>query len=859
MQEKEHVSLENAFDVISPIIETQEVEIRFIPWRDPRYIAGLVCIVLSLGSFLLTPLEGKNGLIGNGSFWICHIVTLVFWAIMTFSKKAKTQWFDTKIDYTLQLVVLMQIGAFALNSMFEEVFPPSVLWLQIVLVVHCLTLLSFSLRDWLTENIMFALFFIMGLGFVLDAYFFILTLPLSVIGIAMVWFFGITLYACAPILKVIYEIVFLVKTNAFNLVFKRFFFGGMATAVAAVGIFTFGWVSLVNKTAKALGDNNNPLPTWVRVAQVLPPSVLTEKLLKSEVPTIDNSMFLNFSRLGERIHDPIMIIANWLKPIPQMDDSDRANALKSIFDARTQAEQRLWAGDNIRVEGVKTGIELHPEHRLAYTEKVINLKNIATDQGRWAIEEAIFTFHLPEGGVVTSSSLWVDGEERPAFLTTRGKADSAYKAVVGVERRDPSVVHWQEGNTVTVRVFPCTPELPRQFKLGFTTPLRKSGDKLVYENIVFDGVLADGVTDSLTLNYTEKTENTEGIVFTKKENNQTGKANAQTNWAFTIPCPPLSASVFSFDKKSYQVEEAPPQYEAFDAQEIYLDINAAWTETECNKIIELARGKPVFMCSKTGFVQVTASKNLFDELHDANFSLFPIHKVKNSEKALIITKNKLFSPDFTALKGSLFSKEMSETLPNTGQIRVFCLDNRYSTYFNTLRQMRVINADGGSFDDLKRLVFIEKIFHSNTETASKLNIESAQMSIVEYVETKKFPSLPQPKTPNTDEHLLRLFGYNKILSIVGKNYFQKDYDLKPLADLAEKAYVVSPVTSLIVLETEADYERFGIKKGDKKSLGNAVLKQATASKSGAAPEPTEWLLIGLAFGVILFFIRKQQA
>lgn len=862
MQEKVLVSLENALDLAPSTDTLQEGKIKFLPMHDAIYMAGIVCILLSLSSFLFLGKTSRNTFsIDNQSFWICHIITIFYWSLMTFTRKAETRWFKTKIDYTLQLIVLIQIGAFALNSMLIEVFPPSVFWLQIVLVVHCLTLLAFSLRDLLAEKVMFGLFFLMGIGFLLDIYFFILTIPIGIIGFAGIWFFGISLYGCSAFLKIIYQIVFLLKTNTFNAHFKRFFFVGIAIGIASAALFISGWVGLVKKTNDALSDTNSPLPAWVRVAQVLPPSVLTEKLLKSEIPTIDNSLFLNFSRLGERLHDPLMVVANKLKPIPRMEDADRANALRAIFDARTQAEQRLWSGENLRVEGVKTTIELHPEQRLAYTEKWVSMKNIAINEGRWATEEAIFTFRLPEGGVVTSSSLWIDGEERPAFLTTRGKADSAYKAVVGVERRDPSIVHWQEGNAVTVRVFPCSPVLPRQFKLGFTTPLRKSRDKLIYENITFDGVLAKGVTDSLTMNYTGNTvlaslKFGEGLSFMKKEKNQVATVDAMKNWAFSVPSPPLSTSVFSFDKKTYKVEEYTPQYEAFDAKEIYLDINAAWTKTDFENVMKLNRDESfmVFLNNKKIQLRNENSSELFESLKSKNFSLFPLHLIKNAENALIITKNKSFSPDFTALKGSTFANDMSTILPDMVQVRVFCLDNLFSTYLNTLRQMRVINADCGTFDDLKRLVFTEKIFKTDTETASKLNITTAQMSIVEQ------PQMPNnlPKTENADDHLLRLFAYNKILSEVGKNYFRKDYDLKPLVDLAEKAYVVSPVSSLIVLETEADYERFGIKKGDKKSLGNAVLKQAAASKSGAAPEPAEWILIVLALGVILFFIKKQE-
>ena len=830
----------------------------FKPWQDTRYIIGVVCLALSFVAFHFftdstTVLFGTSGGSGDG-FWFCHIAVLVFWAVMTFSKRAETQWFATKIDYTFLLIVLMQIGAFAVNGAGVDVFPPSVMWLQIALTVHCGVLLAFSFRDVLPKKVMYGLFFLMGIGFVLDLYFFCLTLPFCIIGLVGIWFFGITIYAVAPLLKVAYQIVFLVKTNTFDAVFKRYFFSGFAVAILATVLFTSSWRNLVNKAEDALSDESNPLPSWVRVAQVLPPSVLTEKLLKSEIPTVSNDFFLSFSRLGERLHDPFMVVANWLKPIPRMEDDDRRKALRGIFDARTQAEERLWSGNNLRIEKVKTSVELYPAHRLAYTEKTINLKNIGMSQSRWDTEEAIFTFRLPEGGVVTSSSLWIDGEERPAFLTTRGKADSAYRAVVGVERRDPSVVHWQEGNTVTVRVFPCSPVLPRQFKLGFTTPLRKVSDKLVYENITFDGVVANDVTDSLSLNFAENASSiTSELRFDENNKNLTAQTDAMGSWSVSFSCPILTNDVFSFDKKTYRVSELTPQYEAFDAQEIYLDINGSWSKTDCENVAQLCETKPVFVFSKNQFTRLNAEndKTIFKELLNHNFSIFPIHLIKNPENALVITKNKPFSPNFTDLKGSRFANDMSAILPDVPPIRVFGLDNQFSTYYNTLRQMRVINADGGSLSDLISIITTEKKFIKNTETATQLDILPAQMSILEQKQADT------SKIQSKNDHLLRLFAYNKILATVGKNYFRNDYDLKPLVDLAEKAYIVSPVSSFIVLETEADYERFGIKKGDKKSLGHAVLNQAAASKSGAAPEPQEWLLIVLALGVVIFFAKKQ--
>ena len=37
-------------------------------------------------------------------------------------------------------------------------------------------------------------------------------------------------------------------------------------------------------------------------------------------------------------------------------------------------------------------------------------------------EEALYTFYMPEGAVVTSLSLWINGNEEKAILTTKEKA-----------------------------------------------------------------------------------------------------------------------------------------------------------------------------------------------------------------------------------------------------------------------------------------------------------------------------------------------------------------------------------------------------------------------------------------------------
>jgi XrtN system VIT domain protein len=106
---------------------------------------------------------------------------------------------------------------------------------------------------------------------------------------------------------------------------------------------------------------------------------------------------------------------------------------------------------------------------------------------------------------------------------------------------------------------------------------------------------------------------------------------------------------------------------------------------------------------------------------------------------------------------------------------------------------------------------------------------------------------------NAPDHLARLFAYNSIMRQVGTNFFKDDFVNEKLVDEAATAYVVSPVSSLIVLETKEDYERFGIKDKDN-SLHNA-----SKNASGAVPEPHDWALIIVFLMFITFYVVRYSS
>jgi len=138
----------------------------------------------------------------------------------------------------------------------------------------------------------------------------------------------------------------------------------------------------------------------------------------------------------------------------------------------------------------------------------------------------------------------------------------------------------------------------------------------------------------------------------------------------------------------------------------------------------------------------------------------------------------------------------------------------------------------------------KNVFQTSQQKINVLDVDASKVSIVKTSDSS---------ATNAPDHLLRLFAYNNILHQVGKTYFEQNYINENLAQTASEAYVVSPVSSLIVLETTNDYKRFGIEES-KNSLQNASIHS-----SGAAPEPHEWLLIILGTGIIGYYIYKERS
>ncbi|EOR93668.1 hypothetical protein ADIARSV_3177 [Arcticibacter svalbardensis MN12-7] len=825
------------------------------PLKDGMIVSGLSSIILSATLLFFSGgiMKGNEGT-GFSLFFINYLFTIIYSIAVGVTAFKRHRWklSNSKIEYTVLMLILWFISAFALNKVMN-VFDESVDWLTVLIIISSITLVIGSFNLKIPPFLIHLIFFCLGLSLVLFVYYSFYLVPLYLISAPAAIGIGISLHTYVPLLLSIVTVVLCRKNFRQNRTLLYSFSTGILLCILATVAFLVSWGQINNLVTKTTNQNtlyNGKLPNWTVVSQIIPKNFVAERLIKADlvyktVETSGNwfwSGFPNQSFDEPMKHDPLVIIASLFMGKPNLDEKERIKILEAMYDSRQQAQERLWSGDKLQTSNIISDVRIFPEYRMAYTEKILSVQN--TDHRPWnANQEAIYTFHLPEGAVVSSLSLWIAGKEEKANLTTKATADSAYKQIVGVENHDPSVVHWQEGNTVSLRVFPCTPNEDRKFKIGVTSPLRKVGNKLIYENIYFDGPTGKKASETVQFTFSQEPKELKLPSDWKEISDGIYQVDRiyQPYWELSCKSPQLSGNTFSFDKRSYQLKDYAFQYENFTAESIYLDLNNSWSEDEFAILWNNIKTRKVYVYDNK-IVQLSESNKdaVFARMKKLNFSLFPIYKIAQPEDALIISKSTEASPNFSDLKDSKFAKRTLSYLSTNKNIRFYSIGTELSPYLKALKEMRVFNYHAGSISSLLKLIKNQN-FIQQKENAATVHIDNAELLIMESVEQG------QSKAP---DHLLRLFAYNDIMKKVAATCFQNDSVQSDVLAEAEKANIVTPVSSLIVLESKKDYERFNINES-KNSLKNASMKS-----SGAVPEPHEWLLIMLTAGIVIYLIRK---
>lgn len=778
--------------------------------------------------------------------FISLIIEVVYGVLLSYNILKHNEKYDHLIPF---LFLNWFIGCFCTNVLVN-VFENLPAWVYVVTFLFCISNF-FIYSNFKQKYVTPISYFINGISFLLIIYYAIYLIPIAPISTIGILALGLGFYGLVPMIVLISHAAKLVKLLPNNKRNSVSFAIGMLSVIVGMVFF----IIMLTTERQSMESNsvtksfliNEDVPTYIRISQNLKPNFFNEILLKKDIVYISTENFFefrNFDNFGNKqfnerkSHNPFINIGYLFTDDLDLSTDDRINILKSNFDKRLETEEQLWSGSDLVTKNIKEDVKIFTKERLAYTEITMD---IACEKQSWGQKEAIYSFQLPEGSVATSLSLWVYGIERKGILTTKEKAEKAYKQIVGVEARDPSLMQWKEGNKVVVRVFPIAFDLPRTFKCGFTTPLKFEGSAMKYQSLNIKGPnISNAETISrIQMVGNEKFESDKNFQF--KDNFHINESRGLDSWEAVMPLNNETyATSFSWKDKAYEIQAIEKEFINFTPSEIILDLNNNWELDELREIVNQS-GKNYFVFVNQEKIQVSTSnyKTVFSQFKTLQYSLLPLYKLE--ENSLVIIKSGSFSANFEELQTSKYLTKLKKDTKNRN-LKVINISEEINPFWQTVKEQNYVDYLKTDLQNCINLINKNQ-FISFPQNENTVNIELSNIAIKE---NNKATSPSQGSN-----HIYRMYAFGKVLEEHVK--IQEDsLAINQYVALAQDANIVTPISSLIVLETDADYENNGIEK-NVNTLGNASI-----NNDGAVPEPHEWLMIISGLTLLFFYYKRSK-
>lgn len=395
--------------------------------REPLRV-GYALLAISFIIFVMTDLASGGNEENLLTIFFAHYIVALCYAGYLLYKRAfgiRRSWKPANIHNTIALLNLFLISAYALNRVVV-VFQDSTTWLCVLLMLGSICTLSFRFFDVLPRWVNRLQYVTLGSTIILFVYLSFFVSGYYVFGFIGTLAMGIGAHIFVPLFMIAGAGFLARGSRAHKRVSLQWITLGAAIVTAIAVAFVSEWTLRVEKIEKLANQtvllHDTQLPSWVAVGQEITNDWISQRILKSDLVYTtspeqfgDWEFFPSRGRWSEaREHDPLVFLAT-MKSRTTLSEDDRIKILKAISNARHSAEERLWSGEHLTTSYVVTDVDIYPDVRIAYTEKYFNIRNNDGSQRSWRNgEEALYTFQLPEGSVVTSLSLWINGEEEKA-------------------------------------------------------------------------------------------------------------------------------------------------------------------------------------------------------------------------------------------------------------------------------------------------------------------------------------------------------------------------------------------------------------------------------------------------------------
>ena len=140
----------------------------------------------------------------------------------------------------------------------------------------------------------------------------------------------------------------------------------------------------------------------------------------------------------------------------------RWEMFENLDDLDLNGSFRLRKDLSLAVSQIDGSVD--PDAAIGYLEWTFVFKNESP-----VMQEAVGQIQLPPNGVVSRLTLWINGEEREAAFGKSAKVAEAYESVTAT-RRDPALVTMTGKDRIQIKCFPVPANGEMKVRIGITAP-----------------------------------------------------------------------------------------------------------------------------------------------------------------------------------------------------------------------------------------------------------------------------------------------------------------------------------------------------------------------------------------------------
>ena len=294
---------------------------------------------------------------------------------------------------------------------------------------------------------------------------------------------------------------------------------------------------------------------------------------------------------------------------------------------------------------------------------------------------------------------------------------------------------------------------------------------------------------------------------------------------------------------------------------VYVDLTEAWTAAELASIRDAAAPLPLKVYTDDDWAAPASLDAAAAFAKTRPRSLARIPQIDDHRGALLVTRDQDQPLGLEAIRGRPLHERLGEVTCDWrpgANLAVFHLGQQLPPYLSSLAGTGAVTVEMGDFETLRSRL-----------REGRRRVSADGPGIVEFDHgRRRITALPTdaPDTRDADPALLQLYAARQA-TLASHTTELSEPEQEARMAIASVGNVVTPFSSLIVLERAGDYARFGIEDrvGFRRDAppADAVVTSADLpepelidavfeSGAGSVPEPEEWALIIVSLVTVAF-------